>query len=79
MAIYRAIDESDPKDTSKPIFQSKHEEDIYYWNMKDPLTGHRYDIPMLNRMAGDYFYQYINYMKMRERSPETFETMMRWD
>lgn len=79
MAIFRPIDEDDPENTPKPTFQSKHEEDQYYWNMKDPRTGDRYDIPMLDRMAGDYYSKYIEFMKTKESSPETFEKVLSWD
>lgn len=79
MAIYRPIEEGDPENTPKPTFHSRHEEDQYYYNMKDPRTGHRYDIPMLDRMAGDYYFQYIEFMKTKESSPETFNKVLSWD
>jgi len=79
MAIYRPIDEGAPGNTPKPTFQSKHEEDQYYLNMMNPQTGRRYDIPMLDSQAGDYYFKYIEFMKTKERSPETFDKILNWD
>lgn len=50
-----------------------------YYEMLNPDTGLRYDIPMLSRLAPDYYYKYIHYMKLRERSPETFKKIISWD
>ena len=66
MAIFRPIGEGDPENTPKPTFQSKHEEDQYYYNMKDPRTGHRYDIPMLTRLDGDYYFKHVMAMTKEE-------------
>ena len=79
MVIYRPIEEGDPESTPKPTFQSKHEEDQHYYNMKDPRTGHRYAIPMLNRLDGDYYSKYIEYMKMKDQPEETFNKILNWD
>lgn len=54
-------------------------DNAYYWNILDEDTGFRFDIPMLNSTSGTYFYQYISYMKLRERSEETFNKIMNWD
>ncbi len=53
--------------------------DTYYYNMIDPQSGHRYDIPMLTTLDPVYYAKYVRYMKMREQSPTTFEKMLRWD
>ena len=50
-----------------------------YFDIIDPSTGVRYDIPMLASTDPDYFHSYIYYMKMRERSPETFERILNWE
>ncbi len=79
MAIFRPIDKGDSEDTPKPIFKSTQEENSYYYNMVNPQNGMRYDIPMLNTLDPDYFFKYVNFMKIKERSPETFEKMLMWD
>jgi len=51
----------------------------YYFDLKDPRTGLRFDIPMLDTLSPTYFYDYVYYMKLKESSPDTFEKVMRWD
>ncbi len=51
----------------------------YYFDLVDPRNGYSYDIPMLKRTDPAYFYRYVDYMKMKEQSPDTFEKMLRWD
>ncbi|NDY73089.1 hypothetical protein DO021_15510 [Desulfobacter hydrogenophilus] len=51
----------------------------YYFNIIDPVSGLKYDIPMLSSTAPNYFYSYIYYVKFREHSPDTFDKMLRWD
>ena len=53
--------------------------DSYYFDIVNPQSGLKYAIPMLNSGAPGYFYKYINYMKLRERSPETFQKVLNWD
>lgn len=53
--------------------------DSYYFHMLDPRSGYRYDIPMLMSSEPTYFYKYVDYMKLKERSPDTFEKILRWD
>ena len=53
--------------------------DSYYYHMLNPSTGTRYDIPMLRKVDPAYFYKYVDYMKMKEQSPNTFEKILRWD
>ena len=53
--------------------------DQYYFNMRDPATNLRYDIPLLSTTDPGYYFKYIYFMKLKERSPETFEKAMRWD
>ena len=79
MSFYRPIDDDDQENRPKPTFESKLEEDQYYWNMKDPRSGRRYDIPMLNSLDGDYYFKYIEFMKVKERSPDTFDKVLNWD
>jgi len=79
MAIYRPSEEGDPENTPKPTFHSRHEEDQYYYNMKDPRTGHRYDIPMLDRLSSMYRFDYIEYMKIKDESEEIFNKVLNWD
>lgn len=74
------------------LFPNKINEDSYdiqqkntkmsnaeYFDIIDPNTGVRYDIPMLASTDPDYFHSYIYYMKIRERSPETFERILNWE
>lgn len=49
------------------------------YNIKDPKTGKRYDIPLLDRNATDYFTQYIAKMEILERNPESFKKLMEWN
>ncbi|MDQ7058625.1 MAG: hypothetical protein Q9N62_09345 [Ghiorsea sp.] len=79
MAVFRPIDKGESANKPKPVFKSRHEEDQYYYNMVNPQNGMRYDIPMLNILDPEYYYKYINFMKMRERSEETFNKMLNWD
>jgi hypothetical protein len=51
----------------------------YYYNMKNPVTGLRYDIPMLNTLDPDYYYKYVNFMKIKEQQPDLFDKILRWD
>ncbi|CCH50072.1 DUF4116 domain-containing protein [Pseudodesulfovibrio piezophilus] len=53
--------------------------DSYYYNMLDPRTGLRYDIPLLSPIDPKYYWEYIYRMKLKERAPNTFEKMLRWD
>ena len=53
--------------------------DAYYFNVVDDRSGSRFSIPMLDSGAPGYFYKYVNYMQLRERSPETFEKVLNWD
>jgi len=60
--------------------QGKQQKDLaYYYNMKKPVTGLRYDIPMLNTLAPDYYYKYVNFMKIKEQQPDLFDKILRWD
>lgn len=63
----------------KSSFSSKHEEDQYFYNMVDPVTGKRFDIPMLNTQDPNYYFKYIKFMKIKEISPNTFDTLLRWN
>ena len=63
---------------SPKSFTNEVDRDNYYFNIKNPDTGERFDIPLLIKTNPSYYYKYINYMKIRERSPETFATIMNW-
>lgn len=47
--------------------------------MVNPKTGQRYDIPMLKPTDPQYVEKYIMFMKMKEKYPENFEKVLRWD
>lgn len=53
--------------------------DSYYYNMIDPKSGYRYDIPMLTTLDPVYYFKYVRYMKIKEQSSDTFEKILRWD
>lgn len=53
--------------------------DAYYFNIINPVSGFRYDIPMLSSTDPKYYYSYIYFMKLKERSPDTFDKILRWD
>lgn len=55
------------------------EEDKKYWNMVNPKTGQRYDIPMLKPTDPDYVEKYIMFMRMKENDPHNFEKVLNWD
>jgi len=54
-------------------------DDKYYYDMIDPRSGLSYDIPMLSTLDPAYFWKYVDYMKQKEQSPDTFDRMLRWD
>lgn len=53
--------------------------DSTYYNTLNPDTGLRYDIPMLSPLDPGYYFKYIYYMKLKERSPETFAKLTNWE
>lgn len=53
--------------------------DSYYYNMIDPKSGYRYDIPMLSTLDPVYYFKYVRYMKIKEQSSDTFENILHWD
>lgn len=53
--------------------------DSYYYNMIDPKSGYRYDIPMLSTLDPVYYFKYVRYMKIKEQSSDTFEKILHWD
>jgi hypothetical protein len=59
--------------------QDKVKENNYYFNILDPDTGERYDIPMLSTMDPEYYWKYIDMMKTKQYSPDTFERVLNWD
>ena len=56
-----------------------NKDDSHYYNMVNPGTGKRYDIPMLSRIDPEYFFKYIYYMKLKESSPDVFEKLLWWE
>jgi len=68
--------ENKPQDST--VIDVKHD-DAYYFNMKNPRSGLRYSIPLLSPLDPDYFQKYVYFMKIKERSPDTFEKILRWD
>jgi len=63
----------------KTLNASVIKDDSYYFNIVNERSGERFSIPMLDPGAPGYFYKYVNYMQLRERSPDTFEKVLKWD
>ena len=59
--------------------ESNIKDDNYYFNMVDPETQNRYNIPMLSPVDPGYYYEYIYYMKMKEKTPDTFNKILGWE
>lgn len=55
----------------------KEFEELY--NEKNPNTGLRYGIPMLNTTDPDYPKKYANMMRMKRRDPAQFDKILNWD
>lgn len=53
--------------------------DSVYFNMVNPDSGLRYDIPMLSPVDPGYYFKYVYYMQMKEDSPETFNKIINWE
>lgn len=63
----------------EPASVSKHDEYRRLFNILNPKTGRRYDIPMVDRNKPGYFFEYVDCMKILERDPDTFKRMMEWN
>ena len=48
-------------------------------NEVNPDTGLPYNIPMLSPGNPDYNYLYADIMRLKEESPETFNSLMKWE
>lgn len=59
--------------------KSPKRDDTDYYNMVNPDTGRRYDIPLLLASDPEYYEKYVNFMKLKVSSPGTFEKALRWD
>lgn len=57
---------------------SLKKDDNYYFDILDPKTGMRYNIPLLEK-TGSYYQDYVHYMKIKETSPSTFDKIMSWN
>jgi len=73
--------DSDIPDNSINYNQSDYnqDEDNRLFNILDPETNERYDIPMLSTTSPDYYFKYVYYMRIKEASPETFERILSWE
>jgi len=52
--------------------------DSEYFDEINPDTGLKYDIPGLSYTDHDYFFEYVRYMKMKEKNPEKFKQILNW-
>jgi hypothetical protein len=77
------VNESDPDVNTKAGHSgdagASNLTDEEYFNMLNPETGLRYDIPMVSPVDPTYYFKYIYYMKLKERSPETFQKILNWE
>jgi len=74
-----AMKNKNTKDLKNETKSPEVKDDSYYWDMINPDTGVRWNIPMLDTLSPTYFHDYVNYMKLKERTPETFEKVLSWD
>lgn len=65
---------SEPEKNTEP-----EKTDAEYFEMINPETGMRYEIPFLSYSDNDYFYKYVEYMKLKEKNPEQFEKILNWN
>ena len=72
-------DETSVTDSITENDHSRVISDAEYFDTINPDTGFKYDIPMLSTSDPDYFFQYVYFMKLKERAPESFERMMNWE
>jgi len=52
--------------------------DFEYFQEKDE-DGLSFDIPLLSKTDPLYFRKYVYYMKLKEKSPETFKKVIGWE
>ena len=64
--------------TEENIDKPSKKDDNYYFDILDPKTGLRYNIPLLEK-TGSYYQDYVHYMKIKETSPSTFDKIMSWN
>ncbi len=53
--------------------------DSYYFGLVDENTGFKYNIPLLDASAPGYYFKYVYYMRLKERSENTFSQLMGWN
>ena len=75
------VNESDPDVNTKTAGPAgaSNLTDEEYFNTLNPETGLRYDIPMVSPVDPTYYFKYIYYMKLKERSPDTFQKILNWE
>ena len=56
----------------------KMKDDNKLFNIKNPQTKKRYEIPMLDKNDHEYRELYIDAMRLLKEDPESFERMMDW-
>lgn len=59
--------------------ESSWEEMQRRFQILNPKTGLRYEIPLLDRNSPDYIVKYAKYMKILERDPKTFDKIIWWN
>ena len=52
-------------------------DNCYYWHSFTD-DGYRYDIPLLMPTDPRYYFKYIYFMRIKERSPDTFKKIINW-
>lgn len=71
-------EQTQSQENAQPTTDDKNADAVYY-NMVDPETNLRYDIPLVSPLDPSYYFKYVYYMKLKESSPETFKKIMNWE
>ena len=56
----------------------KMKEEKRLFNIMDPKTKKRFEIPMLSKDSHSYRQDYIEAMRLKEEAPESFARLMEW-
>lgn len=78
----KLLNNKQPEEKESVVVEQTEEQkmtDLDYWEIKNPDTGYRYDIPHLDKESGTYVWDYIAMMKLKERQPGTFDRIINWE
>jgi len=60
------------------IIQQDNRKEIDYYNIINPETGVRYDIPFLEVSDDEYVKKYSDFMKIKLEDEEKFKELLEW-